>query len=55
MRSAARPENSERDLFLGYISVFISYIILGSLGYIGFIGFDFAAYYESKEGEATAG
>lgn len=55
MRSAARPEKADRDLFLGYLFVFISYIVLGSLGYIGFVGFDFANYFESKEGSATEG
>ena len=55
VRSAARPENSQRDLFLGYLFVFISYILLGSLGYIGFVGYDFASYFESKIGTATEG
>lgn len=55
VRSAAQPEKSDRDLFLGYLFVFISYIILGSLGYIGFIGFDFASYFENKEGSETDG
>ena len=55
VRSAARPENNDRDIFLGYLFVFISYILLGTLGYIGFIGFDFASYFEGKEGTATDG
>ena len=45
VRSAKRPENNDRDLFLGYLFVFISYILLGGLGYIGFIGTNFTEYF----------
>eukprot|EP00354_Favella_ehrenbergii_P009263 CAMPEP_0170476788 /NCGR_PEP_ID=MMETSP0123-20130129/18141_1 /TAXON_ID=182087 /ORGANISM="Favella ehrenbergii, Strain Fehren 1" /LENGTH=336 /DNA_ID=CAMNT_0010748053 /DNA_START=598 /DNA_END=1610 /DNA_ORIENTATION=+ len=55
VRSAANPEKTDRDMFLGYLFVFISYIVLGSLGYIGFISTDFSAYFQSKEGTATDG
>ena len=55
VRSAAVPKNTNRDIFLGYLFVFISYLLLGSLGYIGFIGTDFANYFESKDGTESDG
>jgi len=55
VRSAAKPENNERDMFLGYLFVFISYIVIGSLGYIGFTGTNFSTYFVNHEGTATAG
>lgn len=45
VRSAAKPENTQRDMFLGYFFVFISYVIIGTLGSIGFVGTDFTAYF----------
>ena len=47
VRSAANPDKTDRDMFLGYFFVFISYIIIGTLGYIGFVGFDFSSYFVS--------
>ena len=55
VRSAAKPENNDRDMFLGYLFVFISYIIIGTLGYIGFIGTDFSDYYVGNLGTDTEG
>ena len=49
-RSAENPEKNNRDFFLGYLFVFISYIILGVLGYIGFMGVNFSDYYISNVG-----
>ena len=49
-RCAAVPEKTDRDIFLGYLFVFISYLLLGSLGYLGFIGVDFTSYFQKKEG-----
>jgi len=45
MRNAKYPENSTRNLFMGYTFVFLSYVIIGSLGYIGFIGTLFRKYF----------
>ena len=42
LRASKNPENTNRDLFLGYFLVFISYAIVGLFGYIGFIGSEFA-------------
>ena len=48
LRNAKEPQNNDRDLFLGYFFVFISYLTLGVLGYIGFAGVDFTAYYQEN-------
>ena len=47
VRSSKNPEKNTRDVFIGYFMVFISYAICGSLGYIGFMGTDFKAYFIS--------
>lgn len=47
LRASAHPEKSNRDLFLGYLLVFISYTAVGVFGYIGFIGFNFSEYFVS--------
>ena len=55
VRSSASPEKVDRDLFAGYISVFITYIIIGILGYIGFIGTDFTDYYITRMSSEISG
>ena len=55
VRSAARPEKTDRDVFLGYFFVFISYIVIGVLGYIGFIGTDFTTYFAGVADSDLAG
>jgi hypothetical protein len=45
IRVSKNPEKKGRDLFYGYLLVFISYAIVGVLGYIGFIGYSFKGYY----------
>ena len=47
LRNAKRPEHNSRNLFIGYTIVFISYFIIGSMGYIGFIGTLFSRYFVS--------
>ena len=47
LRNAKNPTNNERDLFIGYVLVFFSYLILGAMGYIGFIGLNFTTYFEN--------
>ena len=42
-------------MFIGYLLVFISYIIVGTMGYIGFIGTYFKDYFVKEEGGETAG
>lgn len=36
VKNNAKQENNMRDVFVGYFMVFISYVIVGFLGYIGF-------------------
>ena len=55
VRSAAKPELVDRDVFRGYLYVFLSYIVIGVLGYIGFVGTDFTDYYIDMAGKASAG
>ena len=55
VRSAKNPELADRDMFLGYFFVFLTYVIIGSLGYIGFMGTNFSAYFIKKVGSDTAG
>ena len=42
MKNNRRQENNQRDLFLGYVCVTLTYIIIGILGYIGFSGSDYS-------------
>ena len=44
VRNSKNPEKNNRDLFWGYFLVFISYCIVGVLGYIGYTGVDFKTY-----------
>lgn len=55
IRSSKAPEKKIRDLFIGYLLVFLSYGICGALGYMGFLGTEFTDYMVSIEGSATAG
>jgi hypothetical protein len=41
MQKAAEPEKNLRNVFLGYTAVAITYILVGVLGYIGFMSEDF--------------
>ena len=45
LRNAKHPEKNTRNLFTGYTIVFISYIIIGGLGYIAFISTTFRNYF----------
>jgi len=48
IRSSKNPEKNDRDVFLGYFFVFLSYAICGVLGYIGFLGVDFSSYFTTN-------
>jgi len=45
IRASKNPEKNGRDIFMGYLLVFISYAICGTLGYIGFLGAKFKDYF----------
>lgn len=53
IRSAAEPEKNIRNVFLGYFLVFISYAVVGTMGYIGFIGIKFEHYFLNKPSTAN--
>lgn len=41
IENAAEPAKNYRNVFLGYLAVFITYCIVGNFGYIGFTGTQF--------------
>ena len=55
VRSSKNPEKVGRDMFIGYFLVFISYVIVGTLGYIGFMGTYFKDYFYANKDKPTAG
>ena len=48
MKNNRKQENNQRDLFIGYILVTLTYIIIGLMGYIGFSGSDFSSKFEKN-------
>ena len=55
VRSSKNPDKIGRDMFVGYLLVFISYVVVGTFGYIGFIGTYFKDYFVNEIGGDTAG
>ena len=45
LRNAKNPENNSKNLFIGYTIVFLSYLIIGALGYYGMMGTLFNNYF----------
>ena len=45
IRSNKDPSKNTRDVFIRYFLVFMSFVICGSLGYIGFLGTKFEDYF----------
>ena len=45
LRNAKAPKNNGRNLFIGYTIVFLSYVMIGIFGYIGFLGTLFSHYF----------
>jgi hypothetical protein len=45
VRNAKYPENNVRNLLIGYLLVFFSYLICGTLGYYAFTGTYFDSYF----------
>jgi len=43
------PQNNIRDVFLGYLLVFLSYASVGAIGYIGFTGYHFSVSIRTTE------
>jgi len=51
IRSSRNPEKNIRDIFIGYFLVFISYVICGIMGYVGFMGYEFKNYFISVQND----
>ena len=49
MRCAKHPEKNTQNLMIAYILVFFAYILMGTFGYIGFIGTLFKDYFVRVE------
>ena len=47
IKNNEKQENNERDVFLGYVMVAASYILVGVMGYIGFMGIIFTEKYQN--------
>lgn len=43
IKNNEKQENNERDVFFGYLLVAASYILVGVMGYVGFMGFAFTS------------
>lgn len=43
IRGSEKPDNNNRDVFIGYFLVYITYCLVGILGYYGFSGDTFAS------------
>lgn len=41
IKNNKHPENNVRDVFIGYLLVFLTYCFAGVLGYYGFVGSTF--------------
>ena len=48
MKNNRNPANNQRDLFLGYVCVTLTYIIIGIFGYIGFSGSEFSSAFQDN-------
>ena len=55
LRNAKKPQNNSRNLFIGYSIVFLSYVLIGSLGYYGMIGSVFTKYFVKEKAGKHAG
>ena len=49
IHNARNPENNVRDVFLGYLATFLTYVICGVMGYYGFTGSHFETKLEDPE------
>ena len=49
IHNARNPENNVRDVFLGYLATFLTYVLCGVMGYYGFTGSHFEAKLEEPE------
>jgi len=52
-RTAMYPERNKFNLICGYTLVLMTYIVVGIMGYIGFIGAGFTYYYQNQDKDAS--
>ena len=55
LRNAKKPEHNSRNLFISYTIVFLSYMIIGGLGYYGFMGKMFSKFFITEIGTERSG
>jgi len=48
IKNNEKQENNRRDLFIGYLMAFFTYLLIGILGYIGFSGVDYDEYFRKS-------
>ena len=48
VRNNKNQENNIRDVTLGYTLVYITYIFVGTFGYIGFVGTFFTSHFQNQ-------
>lgn len=51
LQNAAEPEKNKRNLLIGYIFTFLTYLIVGIFGYFAFSGSNFKAIYKLQTEE----
>jgi hypothetical protein len=49
MKNNENPKNNKRDLFVGYFLVYITYLLVGIVGYIGFSDIGYTSVPEFKK------
>jgi len=45
LKTSKTPEKNTQNLFIAYVLCFFGYLLIGALGYIGFIGTPFKKYF----------
>ena len=50
IQKAAEPEKNERNVFIGYTIVFLTYVVVGCLGYIAYMSDTFSEKRDKKTG-----
>ena len=48
--NAEKPKDNIKNIFVGYLLVFFTYVLIGVFGYIGLIGADFSHFYNPETG-----
>jgi hypothetical protein len=54
IKNNKNPENNIRDITIGYSLVCMTYVLVGTLGYIGFSGFYFNSHFQDESTSAKS-